>query len=175
MFGLLRESGSRKRLANRLYAAIVQRARAPVFFTVFKVPDTIDGRFDLLALHAWMVLDRLRDGKSAALSQDLVDAIFAGFDSALRDLGAGDMTIGRRIKALADAFYGRLEAYEACAEETDLSGAILRNLYRGDAARADCAAALARHVREARAQLDRADAEGGVLDFGPLPQMEVTA
>jgi cytochrome b pre-mRNA-processing protein 3 len=83
MFGLFRESGSRKRLANRLYAAVVQRARAPVFFTVFKVPDTIDGRFDLLALHAWMVLDRLRDGKSAALSQDLVDAIFAGFDSAL--------------------------------------------------------------------------------------------
>ena len=75
------------------------RAGQPVFFTRLAVPDTMDGRFDLVALHAWLVLDRNR-GRAAA-AQALTDDVFIGFDEALREQGTGDMGMGRRLKAMA--------------------------------------------------------------------------
>ena len=168
MLGIWRKSESREAPVDRLYAVMVTRAREVVFFAGFGVPDTIDGRFDLLALHAWLVLDGLRAGKQAALSQALTDRIFTGFDEGLRDLGTGDMGMGRKIKKLADAFYGRLQAYDACDGEAAMAEAIQRNIYRG-AGKAPHAEAVARYAESARSHIARSDLASGDAEFGPLP------
>ena len=108
MLNLLRKSAARKQEGRRLYDELVSRAREPVFFTAFAVADSLDGRFDVLALHAWLVLAELGGGDAA---QALTDTIFTGFDEAMREQGAGDMGIARKLKAMADAFYGRMAAY----------------------------------------------------------------
>src|SRR5579871_5902761 len=131
MLNLLGRSAGRKQTVRQLYAATVTRAREPVFFTKLGVPDTIDGRFDLLTLHAWVVLDRLRDANLPHLSQAYMDTVFIGFDEGLSDLGAGDMGMGRRMKKIADAFYGRLSSYEGSEDVQTMSESLLRNLYRG--------------------------------------------
>jgi len=168
MLKVFSKSAENRKLVSRLNAATVARAREPVFFTTFGVPDTIDGRFDLLAVHAWLVLDRLRGAGLGDISQGLMDTIFTGFDEGLRDLGAGDMTIAKRIKMLADAFYGRLRVYDASEDPAAMTDAIQRNLYRGsgDAAHAQ---AVARYVESARAHVGRSDVARGEVDFGPLP------
>ncbi|MBV8976092.1 MAG: ubiquinol-cytochrome C chaperone [Alphaproteobacteria bacterium] len=143
------------------------RAREPVFFRDFAVADTLDGRFDLIVLHAWLVFDRLRAAGLNDLSQALMDTLFVNFDEGLRDLGAGDMGMGRRMKTLADAFYGRLAAYDAATDGDGMRAALVRNLYRGE--EPDCAAAIARYGMEIKERLSKADLSEGQLDFGPLP------
>ena len=160
MLNAMRRSKQRRLEAGRIYAALVARSREPVFFATFGVPDTLDGRFDLLTLHAWLVLERLRD---AHLSQALIDTIFVGFDEALREMGAGDIGMGRRMKKFADAFYGRLQAYGAAQEEAAMEAALARNLYRG----VPGVRSLAGYVMRAKARLGTW--EGGMPDFGPLP------
>ena len=163
MLNLLRRSKERRLAAGRIYDALVKRSREPVFFERFGVPDTLDGRFDLLTLHAWLVLARIK--QDAEMSQALVDTIFVGFDEALREMGAGDMGMGRRMKKFANAFYGRLSAYGAAAGEAALEATLVRNLYRGTAS--PCAAALAAYVLRAGQNLE--GWETGEPDFGPLP------
>jgi cytochrome b pre-mRNA-processing protein 3 len=159
--------------AQRLYDAIVSRARQSVFHTVFAVPDTLDGRFDVLSLHAFAVMDVLKTLGTAGgqTGTELASLIFAGFDDALRQLGVSDFGIGRRIKAMAAAFYGRLDAYGAASAENELAGALLRNLYRGDESRRRETAALAHYIFGMRQNLR--DQPGLLLegrpDFGPLP------
>jgi cytochrome b pre-mRNA-processing protein 3 len=98
--------------ALRLYHAIVAQARAPVFFAGFGVPDTFDGRFELIALHGYLVLNRLKaEGpRMAELAQELFDVMFADFDRGLREMGVGDLGVGRQVKTMAQAFYGRIGA-----------------------------------------------------------------
>ncbi|MDE2184401.1 MAG: ubiquinol-cytochrome C chaperone [Alphaproteobacteria bacterium] len=166
MLNTLRRNKVRRQIAAQLYAILVERAREPVFFERFGVPDTLDGRFDLVALHAWLLLDRLQD---ASLAQELVDAVFIGFDEGLRELGAGDIGMGKRTKRLAAAFYGRLEAYAGAPDEIAMQAVLTRNLYRGrHEASAD---ALARYVLSAKAHLAGCNLEGGQGDFGPLPEV----
>jgi cytochrome b pre-mRNA-processing protein 3 len=149
MLKALANSRKRRQAAAGLVSALVARARAPVFFTKFNVPDTIDGRFDLVALHAFLVLERLEAGGRRGLSQALTDAVFAGFDEGLRDLGAGDIGMGRRMKKMANAFYGRLNAYRAAVDIDSLADALLRNLYRGEVGHQASARRLAEYVEAA--------------------------
>jgi cytochrome b pre-mRNA-processing protein 3 len=163
MLNVLTKGKQRRDAAGRIYAAAATRAREPVFFERFAVPDTLDGRFDLLTLHVWLVLDRLKG--EPALSQSVVDTVFVGFDEALRQMGAGDIGMGRRMKKFADAFYGRLKAYDEASGAAAMEAALIRNLYRGTPA--PCAAPMAAYVLSARQYL--AAWENGTLDFGPLP------
>src|ERR1700759_4525794 len=112
---------------------LATRALAPVFFTRFGVPDTIDGRFDMMALHAWLALSQLKETGQDKDAQALTDAVFIGFDEALRQQGISDMGMGRRMKALANAFYGRLSAYSAAQDREQLAEALARNVWRGGA------------------------------------------
>ena len=115
--------------ARALYRQIAERARRPVLFTLYGVPDTIDGRFEMLCLHAYAVFHGLK-GKGAdaeALSQAVYDAMFADLDGSLRELGAADIGVGKRIKAMTEALNGRIQAYDRDAE---LEQAIRRNVYR---------------------------------------------
>ena len=170
MLNALRRNAQKTRIVDALHAALNVRARLAVFFREYGVADTIDGRFDMLALHAWMVLSRLRSAGRADLADDLTGALFAAFDTALRDLGTGDMGMGPRIKKLGNALNGRVHAYEAAfADEEVFADAIVRNVYRGEAGHEAAAKSLAQYAREARAYLERCDLTGGAVDFGPAP------
>lgn len=163
MLNLLRKSAVRKQEVRRLHDELVSRARAPVFFRDFAIADTIDGRFDLLVLHAWLVLAAL---KSSPLAQELTDMLFVGFDEAMREQGAGDMGISRKMKAFADAFYGRLAAYDGAPDEAALAAALAKNLWRG-APPDGRAQVLAAYAFAARCALEKSLPDA--LDFGPLP------
>ena len=163
MLNLLRNSAARKKNGRALYDGLVARAREPVFFADFGVADSIDGRFDMLAFHAWMVLAEL---KGTPAAQTLTDTIFVGFDEAMREQGSGDMGIGHKLKAMAKAFYGRMSAYDAAQDEAALAEALARNLWRGAAVDAR-ARTLAAYALRARVSLRKSLPDG--LDFGPLP------
>jgi cytochrome b pre-mRNA-processing protein 3 len=160
--------------ARHLYRAILARSREPVFYLEWNVPDTMDGRFDLLVLHVSLAFEALRGGGTAAaeVGSELADAVFAGFDEALRELGVSDFGMGRRIRRMANALYGRVESYAAAASAPELAMAVQRNLYRGRAERVGEAAGLAAYMMEARRHLssDFAALIAGKPDFGPLPQ-----
>ncbi len=170
MLNALRRAAETKKAAEQLHARIVARARDPRFYAGLQVPDTVDGRFDLVVLHAWLVLDALRKRNMRPLAQRLTDALFGGFDEGLREQGAGDIGMWRRMKKIADAFYGRLQAYTAAADEAALAEAIRRNVFRGQPQRADAAASLARYGRAAQSCLLSADLAKGETDFGSLPE-----
>ncbi len=117
--------------AARLYDAIVTQARQPDFYVAGGVPDSIDGRFEMIALHGYLLLRRLRAAGDAAetLAQALVDRLFADMDASLREMGAGDLGVGKRVKQMATAFYGRIAAYEAAEKQGGMPEALARNLF----------------------------------------------
>ncbi|HEY4133644.1 MAG TPA: ubiquinol-cytochrome C chaperone family protein [Alphaproteobacteria bacterium] len=156
---LFRRSGTDA--AAALYSRLVAQARQPGFYTVCAVPDTVQGRFEMIALHAFLVMRRLKTGGAAGrLSQDLFDLMFADMDRNLRELGTGDLAVGKRIKKLAKAFYGRVGAYEEGLDGSagTLESALARNAYEAadgetdvvkEAVPAIAVAALAAYVRQA--------------------------
>ena len=119
--------------SEALYAAIVAAARQPKFYADWKVPDTLDGRFDMMVLHMFLTLDRLRHfgTDSEVLRQALTDRFFAAMDAALREVGVGDISVGKKVRKMAEAFFGRVAAYTAGIEkgEAGLSDALKRNIY----------------------------------------------
>ena len=120
-----------------LYGNAVEMARNPLFFQEFGVSDTVDGRFDCLALCVSIIMRRLKalDAAGAALSQQLFDTMFADMDLTLREMGAGDIGVSKRVRIMAEAFTGRLNAYAGALDEGDkaaLAAALERNLLRGE-------------------------------------------
>ena len=115
------------------YGLVVKQARRPEFFASLGVPDTLDGRFELICLHAFLYLRRLKlEGQSAAaLGQRFFDTMFADFDRSLREIGTGDLGVGRQVTRMAEAFYGRVRAYEdgLLGGDAGLCAALARNLY----------------------------------------------
>ncbi len=143
---------------DALYGTVMAQSRDPYFYAQLGVPDTFEGRFDLLVLHTYLVNSRLRGGGEVAqaLSQDLFDHMFRDMDHVLREIGVGDMGISKRIQKMASKFYGRTDAYErALDEETEapLRDALTRNVYTGLEPEPVHVTALASYVRRARAEL----------------------
>jgi cytochrome b pre-mRNA-processing protein 3 len=158
--------------ANRLHDAIVKQARDRRFFTDLGVPDSIDGRFDLLLLHAFMVFRVLdtRGPEGKQLAQKACDVMFRALDEAVRELGIGDMGVPRRVKAMSSAYTGRSQAYAAAIEEGTpvLIEALTRNLYRGTAVDPGHVASVADYVVSEMTRLDTLAYErfaAGQLDF----------
>lgn len=176
MLDWLRRSRARKEAAGALYAAIVRQARSPAFYGAFGVADTLDGRFDLVVLHAFLALRRLRrQGRAAeAVAQALLDHLFADMDRSLREIGVSDYSIGRRVKDMVKAFYGRVAAYDrGLAEPAELEAALWRNVYRGAAERRAEARQLAAYMRRALAHLEAqplAAILAGELTFAPAEE-----
>jgi cytochrome b pre-mRNA-processing protein 3 len=169
MLNLLRKSAARRALGVALEQQLAARARAVFFFKSLGVPDTLDGRFDMVALHAWAALASLKQKHREDAAQALTDALFLGFDEAFREQGISDVGLGRRMKAIADAFYGRMAAYGAAKTEEEMAEALARNVWRGRKVDEE-ARALARYVTGMRAAL--AASKLDELDFGPLPGSE---
>lgn len=125
-----------ERAGFALYTAAVQAARDPFYYTELQVPDTMDGRFDMVGLYAFLLIDRLhREAETGkGLAQAVFDAMFLDMDHQLRELGVGDITVGRKNKAMWEALNGRRQAYEtavAAADRPALAEAIGRNVWRG--------------------------------------------
>ena len=125
--------------SEALYAAIVAAARQEKFYAAWGVPDTMDGRFDMQVLHMYLVLERLGEfgAEVEPLRQALTDRFFAAMDAALREVGVGDLAVGKKVRKMAEAFFGRIKVYSAAQTQNDLRVALARNIYAGsDAAHA---------------------------------------
>lgn len=148
-------------IAEMTHAVITEAARDPSLFTDLAVPDTVEGRFEMVVLFAILYVERAdRDPALAELVQEVVDWTFLEFDRALRDLGVSDTRVPKKMKGLAEAFYGRVAAYKpalAAGDRAALSQALRRIVYAdADTAPAD---RLAARVLEAKAALDRTPRE----------------
>lgn len=184
MLGFMLDFGRRRRrergVARRLYGEVVRQARSPSFYAHGGVPDTVDGRFEMVVLHAWLVIGRLTAGGDDArrIAQYLFDAMIVDMDRSLREMGVGDLGVGRKVKAMAEAYYGRSRAYDSALAtgDADLSGALRRNVFGAvppDSETEDAVDGMARYVRAAarglRAQPVEAIARGRVRFADHLP------
>jgi cytochrome b pre-mRNA-processing protein 3 len=159
----LRRRDRHERAGFLLYGAVVGAARAPRLYTALGVPDTLDGRFEMISLYGFLLIDRLRRDPppGPALAQSVFDAMFSDMDTSLREMGVGDLSVGKRVRAMWEAFHGRSTAYQAAMEapagvtagpapggDPDaLAAALARNVWRGAEPPAGCPAALARLAR----------------------------
>ncbi|MFY7959320.1 MAG: ubiquinol-cytochrome C chaperone family protein [Elsteraceae bacterium] len=118
--------------ATQRYIDIVGAARNPALFEAMELPDSLDGRFEAIALHAWLVMRRLkRIPEAKPVSQRLFDILFQDMDQNLREMGASDIVVGDRVKTMAKGFYGRITAYDEGLAKGDavLRDALTRNAY----------------------------------------------
>lgn len=176
LFGRRRRAAAEREAAEALYVMAVARARDPVFYRRYAVPDSLDGRFDMIALHVFLILHRLKqEGEPAkAMAQMLFDAMFADMDESLRELGVGDLAVGRRVKKMAQALYGRIAAYQGALESADdgeMADALRRNLYGGAApapAVVEGVAAYARAQAEHLAEIGFPEMAAGGPIFAPV-------
>lgn len=151
-----------------VYEAIVAAARHPAPYVRWGVADSVDGRFEMIALHVYLVLERLKGGHDG-FRQELVDEFFRDMDRSLREMGVGDLSVGKKVRKMAEMFYGRVAAYDRALEEGRpvLEQALARNVYP-DGAPAEGLAALAGHVENLRAHLaaqDSASIVKGTIAF----------
>jgi cytochrome b pre-mRNA-processing protein 3 len=137
-----------------IYGMIVTQAREPLFYRDIGVPDTVNGRFDLLLLHLWMVLRHLREVPGGVeVSQALFDHFCADMDANLREMAVGDLTVPKKMQKLGEAFYGRAAAYDMALSDNSeaLAQAINRNVL--DGAQIDNARRLAAYTQAALASM----------------------
>lgn len=169
-----------ERPGHELYCQAVAAARDPFFYTALGVPDTLDGRFDLVGLHAFLVIRRLQAAPPPGpdVAQAVFDAMFADMDLNLREMGVSDLSVGKRVKQMWEAFHGRAAAYQralAAGDAEALAAALARNVWRGGDTPPDPAHA-ARLARLALAQdaclagQDAARLVGGAVHFLPAAE-----
>ncbi len=141
----------RREMADgRLYEAIAAAARHPRFYENMGVPDSVEGRFEMLVLHLFLVLNRLKEEGVEDLRQRLTDEFFADMDRSLRELGVSDVTVGKKVRKMAESYYGRVMAYDRAlkAGQRELEDALARNIYP-DGSAAESTKAMANYVASA--------------------------
>lgn len=146
----------RERPGQPLYEAAVRQARDPAFYTRLGVADRIDARFELYTLHVLLLVMRLRDegDRGAEIGQDLFNVYVSALDHALRELGVGDVSVGKKMRKLGEALYGRMAVYEPSLRNGDaeaLSASLARNVYESEIA--TTGTALAAFALSSRARL----------------------
>ncbi len=175
---LLGRRRARAETASRHYAAIVAHARTPYFYSRMDVADSVDGRFDMIALHVVLLtrrLDRIRP-EGPKLGQAMFGVVFDDMDRNLREMGVGDLGVGRRVKTMAKALFGRARAYgDALDGKGDLEAAVARNIYRAGEERPAAVPAMAGYVRAAAAALDAQDDDALLSGHAVWPDPAGTA
>lgn len=142
-----------------LYAAVVDQSRSPALYRGLGAPDTVEGRFEIYSLHVVLLLDRLKGegGAAKAVSQALFDTYVKALDHALREMGVGDLSVGRKMRKLGEAFYGRAKSYQAAfaalPDETPLRDLLTRTVYAEAEAGGGQAPALCGYVTAQREHL----------------------
>jgi cytochrome b pre-mRNA-processing protein 3 len=157
--------------AEAILGKIVAQARQPAFYERLGVDDTIDGRFEMIVVHAFLYHHRLKGENEAAraVGQRVFDLMFRDFDRNLYEMGMSHVNVPKRVKEMGRAFYGRAQAYDGAlqaADAAELEQALLRNVYGGRAEAAAAAGKLAGYVRAAAAALAGIDA-AVLVDAGP--------
>jgi cytochrome b pre-mRNA-processing protein 3 len=160
------QANSQDRTIREFYGVIVAQARSAAFYTGYGVPDTVQGRFDLIVLHLVLVLARFgRDyGTARGVGQKLFDEFCRDLDGNLREMGVGDLAVPKQMRRFGEAFYGRQAAYLeafAATNNRELENALARNIYPGVGGDGG-AARLARYARAALRQFEAQD-EGALL------------
>ena len=180
----LKGRARRREAARRLYTAAVRQARDPALYTAGGVADTLDGRFDLIVLHVVPLMRRLRqcDQAGRQLSQALFDVMFDDMDQSLREMGVGDLRVGKRVKQMARAFYGRALAYDHAFDRAPgadrrraIAAALERNVYNDDPPPDARLQAMAGYVETLLDALDGqspAALLGGAVDLPPVPPLD---
>ncbi|MEE2525015.1 ubiquinol-cytochrome C chaperone family protein [Hyphobacterium sp. HN65] len=140
MWSIFKRRRQAKAHVEALYSSIVDAARQPVFYRDMGVPDTAEGRFEIIALHVILAVDRLNGQGEAgkAVGQNLFEHFFKDMDYAMREMGIGDTSIGKKVRAMAEVFFGRFKAYLEArdADESDaLSAMMARNIFETEADR----------------------------------------
>ncbi len=160
------------REAHAAYAQLVGQSRQPQFYSEYGVEDTVDGRFDVILLHMFLVIHRLRgeQGDEAGhFIRALSETFFSDMDRSLREMGVGDTGVGVRIKKMAQAFYGRMQHYEQSVHNPEaFAESLKRNLYRGNDVSADTLARMAGYVQRNAAHLQTQSLDaisGGTMTF----------
>ncbi len=161
--------------ARRLYRATVAQARQVKFYTDWQVPDSVTGRFDVISLHGFLVLHRLKgESSTASFARNYAGAIFEDMDRNLREMGVGDLSVGKKVRRMAEGFFGRSAAYDKALAEggEPLTDVLKRNLYGvADIEDSTILAAVASYVRRSVDHLatqDIADLTAGRIVFPPL-------
>ena len=173
MLGWLRQRSLTASIGRKLYDSIVAQSRAEIFYRELGVPDTAEGRFELIVLHLHLVLERLRREGTAGvrLSRALIEAFVTDMDDSMREFGIGDMGVPRRVKRAAAAVYERSAAYAAAqqaqAEVNALAQVLLEHIYFANCSDSRLPEHLAAYVRNAGGALERVDSSR-ILD-GDLP------
>lgn len=158
LLSFLRSSNPNEKTAIAIYLSIVAQARTPTFYAALGVPDSLNGRFDLIVLHAMLAMRRIRaEGiDHGDLLQALFDYMFKDMDRSLREVGVGDMSVGKHIKKMAKAFYGRAAEYELAMDNSDdaaISEALKLNLYRSSEPSDAHVKAMVRYIHQADSDL----------------------
>lgn len=173
--------GARARNATAvggLFTSIVRRAREPAFYSALAVPDTLDGRFEMVALHLLLVMRRLKGqgAEAGKLSQRLYETMVDDFEKSLLEMGVGDSGIARRVKTMARGMAGRIRAYDEALADSDhgrLEVALDNNLYGTvDPVPDGALATMAAYARACAAALDAQSLESlmrGEVRFAPVP------
>jgi len=141
-----------------LYGAIVAQARLPIFYAAHGVPDSVEGRLEMIMLHTVLLLNRVKgEGEAlSALGQAVFDRFCQDMDDNLREMGVGDLAVPKQMRRIGAAFFGRARVYQAAlaaAELEPLVDALRRNIYRDKPAAESSALRLASYVRNAAEHL----------------------
>jgi cytochrome b pre-mRNA-processing protein 3 len=167
IFPLFRRRAAPPGTISALYGAIVAQARLPGFYRDYGVPDTVDGRFELIVLHLALLLDRISEEPALrGLGQGLFDRFCQDMDDNLREIGIGDLAVPKHMRRMGEAFYGRARVYKEADDDNALVAALERNIYGG--ASSPHSHRLAAYVREAIGHLkalDQAALAAGTLRF----------
>lgn len=171
-----RAAKRRRAVALEIYAQIVRQGRLTPFYAEWGVPDTSDGRFEMIGLHAALVMRRLRsEGREGQeLAQALFDVMFVDMDRSLREIGVGDLSVGKYVKKMAQTFFARAQALDgpvAAADVAAVEEVLARNVYVTGASPSEAAVrALALYLVQQWVALDRQAADGlmdGRLELQP--------
>ena len=177
-----RKNGPEQIAAETLYGALLVQSRQPVFYMDLQVPDTVDGRFDMVLLHSFVILRRLghlgRAGDKAAsrLSQAVYDVMFVDMDRAVREIGVGDLSVKKHVRRMMKAFNGRVAAYDAgLGDDPALYEALRRNLYGTvrEEIPEEVLAVMAAYLKQSVGKMDTLDLDAlakGIVRWGDLPE-----
>jgi cytochrome b pre-mRNA-processing protein 3 len=174
MFKALFTKGPTSRAGGALYSACAKAARRPFLYADLGVPDTVEGRFELYALHVLLVVRRLKGGGDAAreVSQALFDSLLRGLDDGLREMGVGDLSVGKKMRKLGEALYGRAKNLDEALDVDPTSGQLEaflgRTVFADQPEAAALALGLSPFVRETDARLAAQPLDAvisGVVEF----------
>ncbi len=132
MLKFFKRRNEQKDRARTLYALAVAQARLPAFYQAFSVPDSVDGRFEMIALHCYLLMHKLKAAEEKALSQALFDVFFVNMDLSLREMGVGDLSVSKHMRRMMKGFNGRALSYEEALESQEdkaLEEILRRNVY----------------------------------------------